>query len=354
MKTLKKTLGILTFAAVIISTSCTKDTESAPQGAFSKGIFIVNEGPFQTGTGTITFYNPDSNLVKQDIFESVNGRPLGNIAQSITVYNGKAYIVVNNAGKVEVVNSVTFKSEGTIANLNNPSQFLVVDSKKAYISDWIGQITVVDLQTNSIVNNIAVGTGPDAMLKSGNYVFVANSGGLGIDSTISVIDFSTDKVVKTIKVGDAPSGLVADGNGRVWVLCKGKGFTGWPQLGDTHGKLMKIDPVSLSIEYTYNFVSTDLHPEKLVINKQKNKLFFLYNYGIYGFNIETTNGSKPEQLMSRNFYSLGYQNETGYLYAADAKDYVNNGIVLRIKADDGLVVDSIQAGIVPRAFAFTE
>ncbi|MFZ4548256.1 MAG: YncE family protein [Bacteroidales bacterium] len=353
MKTLRTTLRILALAVIAIFASCTKDNESAPVGGYSNGIFIVNEGPFQTGTGTITFYNPDSNLVKQDIFEAVNGRPLGNIAQSITVYNDKAYIVVNNAGKVEVVNAATFKSEGTITNLNNPSQFIIVDSKKAYISDWIGQVTVVDLQSNSVTNNIAVGTGPDVMLKSGNYVYVANSGGLGIDSTISVIDFSTDKVVKTIKVGDAPSGLVADLNGRIWVLCKGKGFTGWPQAGDTQGKLIRIDPTTLYVDYTYNFVSTDVHPEKLVINKQKAKLYFLYNYGIYGFNLETSS-PMPEQLVSRYFYSLGYQNETGYLYASDAKDYVNNGIVLRIKADDGSVVDSILAGIIPRAFAFPE
>jgi len=353
MKTLKTTLRLSAFLALVIFASCTKDNENEVLGAFSNGIFIVNEGPFQTGTGTITFFEPDSNLVEQDVFEAVNGRPLGNIAQSITVYNDKAYIVVNNAGKVEVVNAATFKSEGTITNLNNPSQFIIVDSKKAYISDWIGQVTVVDLQSNSVINNIAMGTGPDAMLKSGNYVYVANSGGLGIDSTISVIDFSTDKVVKTIKVGDAPSGLVADLNGRIWVLCKGKGFTGWPQAGDTRGKLVRIDPTTLSVDYTYNFTSTDVHPEKLVINKQKTKLYFLYNYGIYSFNIESS-GSTPEKLISRNFYSLGYQNETGYLYASDAKDYVNNGIVLRIKADDGLVVDSIPTGIIPRAFAFPE
>jgi YVTN family beta-propeller protein len=353
MRTFKTTFQVLAFLATISFTSCTKDNEDNQQGAFSNGIFIVNEGPFQTGTGTITFYKPDSNLAKQDIFDAVNGRPLGNIAQAITLYNNKAYIVVNNAAKVEVVNATTFKSEGLIANLTNPSQFLIVDSKKAYVSDWIGQIAVVDLQSNTVTNNIAAGTGPDAMLKSGKYVYVANMGGLGIDSTITVIDFGTDKVVKTIKVGEAPSGMVADGNGRIWVICKGKGFTGWPQSGDTPGKLMRIDPVSLSVDFNYSFTSSDLHPDKLLINKQKSKIYFLYNYGIYSFNIETS-GSSPEKLVSRNFYSIDYENKTGYLYACDAKDYINNGIVVRIKADNGLVIDSIQAGIIPKAFAFPE
>jgi YVTN family beta-propeller protein len=353
MKIRKTSLLLLILAVIFISISCTKEDDSSKTGAFSSGIFIVNEGPFQTGTGTITYYNPDSNLVKQDVFEMVNHRPLGNIAQSMTIYNGKGYIVVNNAGTVEVVDLATFKSEATITNMINPSQFLVIDASKAYVSDWIGHIAVVDMASNTINRTIPAGTGPDEMLKSGNYVYVANTGGFSVDSTVTVIDFTTDRVIKTIKVGDVPSGLVADGNGRIWVLCKGKGFSGWPQAGDTPGKLIRIDPFSLAVDYTYNFPATDVHPEKLLINKQKSILYFLYNYGVYRFNITLENAS-PELLKSRSFYSLGYENSTGYLYASDPKNYVSSGIVIRFNASDGSVVDSIQAGIIPRGFAFPE
>jgi len=341
----------MALVAIISLTSCTKDDNNQETGAFSNGIFIVNEGPFQTGSGTITFFNPDSNLVKQDIFEKINGRPLGNIAQSMTIYNGKGYIVVNNAGTIEVVDVATFKSEATITGLVNPSQFLVINSQKAYVSDWDGNVSVVDLNTNSITKKITMGTGPDAMVKAGNYVYVANTGGFGIDSTVAVIDFTTDMVTKTIRVGDAPSGLVADASGSIWVLCKGKGYTGWPQPGDTPGRIVRIDPVSLAVNYTYTFTSTDVHPEKLVINKQKSMIYFLYNYGIYSFNIISSN-STPVKISGRSFYSLGYENKTGYLYASDVKDYVSNGIVLRIKASDGKTVDSVQAGVIPRGFTF--
>ena len=353
MKTIKSTLLFLALAVIVSLTACNKDEETTPKGAFSNGIFIVNEGPFQNGTGTVTYFNPDSNLVKQDIFEMINGRPLGNIAQQMTIHNGKGYIVVNNAGTVEVVDVATFKSDGTITGLVNPSQFLIVDDKKAYVSDWIGHIAVVDLATNTVTKAIPAGTGPDVMLKSGKYVYVANSGGFSVDSTVYVIDYTTDLMVKVIKVGDAPSGMVADGNGNIWVLCKGNGFAGWPQAGDTPGKLMKIDPISLSVSYTYAFGSTGDHPEKLVINKQKSILYFLFDNAIYHFNIALANTS-PAKLYSRYFYSLGYEYKTGYLYASDPKDFMGNGQVFRIKAEDGSLVDSVQAGIIPRGFAFPE
>jgi len=353
MKTIKSTLVLMALAVNVMFTACNKDEDTAVKGAYSNGVFIVNEGTFQGGTGTITYFNPDSNLVKQDIFEAVNGRPLGNIAQNMTIYNGKGFIVVNNAGKVEVVDVATFKSEGTITNLINPGQFLVIDGKKAYVSDWIGHVAVVDLSTNTVSKTIPAGTGPDMMAKSGTFVYVANSGGLGSDSTVTVIDFMSDQVVKTIHVGDAPSGMVTDGNGKIWVLCKGIGFAGWPMPGDTPGKLVRIDPLTQNIDFTYSFSSTGDHPEKLVINKQKSILYFLFNNGIYRLNI-ALGSSSPEQLVNRYFYSLGYENKTGYLYASDPKDYTGNGLVVRIKAEDGSLIDSIQAGIVPRAFAFPE
>ncbi len=354
MNLYKLTLQITVILLVAAFSSCKKDDNSTTNAGYSNGIFIVNEGVFTNGTGTITYYNPDSNLLKQDIFASVNGRPLGNVAQSMTVFNGKGYIVVNNAGKVEVVETKTFKSIATISNLKNPSQFLVIDANKAYVSDWIGHVAVIDLKTNSITRTITTGTGPDAMLKSGNYVYVANSGGLSVDSTVTVIDYTTDQAVKTIHVGDAPEGMADDGNGHIWVLCKGKGFTGWPQAGDTEGRLTRINTLTNEVDLTFVFpLSTD-HPDKPVFDKQHLMLYYLFNNSIYRFNLALGHPVPEPVITNRGFYSLGYENKTGYLYATDARDYISNGVVIRYKATDGTVVDSIQAGIIPRAFAFPE
>jgi YVTN family beta-propeller protein len=353
MKTISTTKFFLAIVAILVFNSCKKESDNAVKGAFSNGIFIVNEGQYSGGTGTITYFNPDSNYVKQDIFEAINNRPLGNVAQSMTIFNGKGYIVVNNAGKVEVVDAATFKSEGTITNLHNPSQFLPINGEKAYVSDWIGNIAVIDLKNNTITKTITAGTGPDAMLKSGDYVYVSNTGGFSIDSTISVIDFTTDKLVKVIPVGNAPAEIVADGNGKIWVICKGKGYTGYSDAGDLPGRIISIDPNSLEVDFTYKFTASDLHPEKMVINNQKSMVYFLYNYGIYQFNLLSAN-AVPEKMFGRSFYSLGYENKTGFLYAADVKNYTSNGIVLRIKPETAITVDSVETGIIPRGFAFPE
>jgi hypothetical protein len=353
MKMKTKTSLLMLAVSVILSvlTSCTKEEETVT-GKFSHGIFIINEGPFQTGTGTITFFNTDSDSVYQDIFMGVNGYPLGNIVQSLTFHNDKGYIVVNNASKVEVVEAETFKSAGTIQGLTLPRYLLPINDAKAYISDWSGHINVVDLTDYSVKDNITVGSGPELMIKSGKYVYVLNSGGYEKDSTVSVLDFSKDQLVKTIQVHHRPTGIVEDASGKIWVLCSGNGFNGWPMPGDSKGRLLRIDPTTLTIDFTYEFPDVSLHPEKLTIHD--NQLYFLYNNGIFKFSTQIAGGSPVRVVEHGNLYSLAFDLVRDQLLASDPLDYASNGRMIRFDPATGNAIDSIPAGIVPGNVVFRD
>ncbi len=350
MKLTTSQLIVFVLAFSFLFQACTKVNDSNNPGRFGKGVFITNEGPFQTGTGTISYFDRDSNLVKQDIFEAVNGRPLGNVVQSMSIFNGKGYIVVNNSGKVEVVDASTFKSTATIQGLLLPRYFLGINDKKAYVSDWSGVLRIINLVSNTAGDSIRAGTGPEQLLKSGRYVYVLNGGGFSVDSTVTVIDYLTDKVVSNLRVFDRPTGIVEEASGKIWVMCSGKGFNGWPMAGDTKAHLLRIDPVSLSIDQDIRFDDSSLHPEKLVINEAGNILYFLYNGGIYRLSL-TFAGSSPVKLVDHaNLYALGFDNTTNYLYASDPLDFQLDGWVIRFRADNGATVDSVRAGIIPGGF----
>jgi YVTN family beta-propeller protein len=347
-------LLLMTFLLVMTFTACKKDDNEENKGEYSDGIFIVNEGLFQTGTGTITFVDRVTDSVSQDIFKEVNGRPLGSVAQSMTIANGKAYIVVNYASKVEVVDAATFQSVGTITGLVSPRYVAVVSTNKGYISDWAGNIAVVDLESNTISKTIAVKSGPEQMLVTDSKVYILNSGGWSTDSTISVIDPSTDEVVNTIQVNHRPTGIVMDKNGKIWVICSGRGFNGWPQSDDTKGHLLRIDPATLQVDFDFTFPSSSVHPEKLVINKSGDALFFLFKGAINRFDVTDASGI-PEILALRdNLYSLGYDAVKDYLYVSNPLDYQQNGWIYRYRSTDGTLVDSMQAGVIPGNFCFGE
>ncbi|MDP1746231.1 MAG: hypothetical protein Q8L90_11675, partial [Bacteroidota bacterium] len=134
MKT-KTLFNLSALALAIAFTSCKKDDPETPAPTpvgvtYDNGVFISNEGPYGSGTGTISFYSRSTSGVTNDIFEVKNSYPLGNVVQSMEIFNGKGYIVVNNAGKVEIVDGSTFTSNGAISGLTNPRNFLGIDNSK--------------------------------------------------------------------------------------------------------------------------------------------------------------------------------------------------------------------------------
>ena len=119
---MRKIFFLLNACVFLVSllVSCKKETPPDDNDidiTTSHGVFIVNEGNFQWSNASITYYNFSNNDYKEDIFKDVNNRPLGDVAQSVCIYNGKAYIVVNNSNKIEIVNLSDFASCGVISGI---------------------------------------------------------------------------------------------------------------------------------------------------------------------------------------------------------------------------------------------
>jgi hypothetical protein len=347
-------IALLILSGVFIISSCKKDEDntSIPIKTDQR-VFIVNEGPFQSGSGSLSIYYRDTEEVDNQVFEGVNGFALGNLVQSISVHQDKIYIVVNNAGRIEVAAKDELVSSGAIEGINLPRYFLGVDAFKAYVTSWDNKVYILDLNSNTISGDIATATGPEKMLQLGESVWVLNQGGLSIDSSITVIDISTDQVINSLIVGVKPTGIVQDKYGLVWVMCSGKGWNGFPGADDTRGKLVCIDPQDYSIIKTLEFPGTTDHPEKLVIDKAGEKIFFNYPGGLYSQDVSAQTLELNLVVSSPTmFYALGFDPVSGMVFTSNPLDYVQTGLVYRIDPDLNEKVDSFSTGIVPGEFCF--
>lgn len=348
-----KNLFYLLIAALFLITSCNKDDDNQNGGEslFDGGAFVSNEGQFQAGNGSVSFYNPVEQSVENGIFENINDFPLGDVVQSMTIYENKAYIVVNNSSKVEVVNLNTFEYEGTILNLTSPRYLLPVNGSKAYVTDLFSNtISVLNLNTKSISKTIAVNGQTEELVLAGGKVFVANKG----QNYVYVINPNTDSLEDSIEVAAGPGSIVKDNAGKVWVLCEGETLfdENWNVIGEEPGGLYRINPSTLSVETSLDFSTTD-SPSRLRKNAAGNQLYFVNN-GV--FTMSASDNMLPSSALipqgDRSIYGMNIA-PNGDIYIADAIDFQQSGIVYRY-SNDGNLVDEFIVGIAPNGIYFVE
>ena len=342
---MKKQLTKIGMLVILLSTSLKVQAQSP-------SMFVTCEGNFSSGNGSVSLFDIGSSSVENDYYFNETANQLGDVVQSMEFYDGNAYFVVNGSAKVERL-QVWSGTTYTIIGFSSP-RYAKYHANKLYVTDWYSNsLQVVNLATNSIVNSIPVGLGPETLLITNGKAYVTNLGGYGLDSTVSVVDLYTETVIETITVGDRPSSIVSV-NGKVWVLCEG--YTEydslWNVVSETPGKLVKINPTTDVVESTFTFTVGD-HPEDLIVGGNFDKLYFSngsWSKSVYEMDVTST--TLPiTPFINRSFYGLGYDWTSNQLYAADAVDYVQNGWVFRY-ANTGAVVDSFQVGIIPGSFYF--
>ena len=349
----KLSLLTLSLALLFYFQSCSDDqTEpDVPMGDYENGYFVTNEGPFQNGSGSITFVGDDG-TVHQNIYKKVNGEDLGNIVNSMQIVDDKAYIVVNNSNRIVVSNRYTMEKEAVISgeDIKNPRYFAAANGK-GFVSNWGDPfdpaddfVTVVSLETNTVLTTFSVGEGPEKLLVEGDKLYICLQGGYGSNNKVVVVDTFDLSIDATLTVGDVPNSIVTDGNSDVWVLCGGNpAWTG----SETQGMLYRIIPGNYNMT-PFEFQTTD-HPASL--SADMGKLYYELGGKIYEMDQSDQNLPVDAKAgLDGFYYSLTV--EGGQLYATDAGDFASEGSLNVFNISSGTLLASIPMGIVPGQVVF--
>ena len=347
-QSLTKTLVLISFVSFLFS--CSDDDAPIPLGEYDNGVIIVNEGNFQEGDASISFFGFSSLEAEVNVFEGINGLSLGDVAQSAYAYDTLLFIVVNNSNKVEVVQRYTMESIYTIEAAL--PRYMTVANGKGYLTEWVsfsdpGRLSIVDLKTGEIDASVTVGFGAEDVEVVGNKAYVSN----GFENTLSVIDLTSNQVSETITLSaPRPAEMELDINGDLWVSCRGGFDENFNPAND--GAILKLDLGGNTVEGTVSFNSNI--PGKLAFSAVKDQVYFYVDNNVFSRNINESSASVEPLITGDSFtsiYGIGVDPQTGEIYLADSKNFIEDGVVYRYSAA-GVQISSFSVGRGPNGFVF--
>jgi hypothetical protein len=335
----------LLLSLLLIISSCSKESDNPDEyNPSDKGVFIINEGNFGGGTGSLSFYSYKSGKVYNDLFSTINGWPLGDVAFSMNTTGQKAFIVVNNSGKIEVVDKNTLVSLSTISELISPRNISFTGDNKAYVTSiYSDSLAIIDLSDHSISGYININRSSESIISYGNKAYVSHWVG---GNEIIVVNTLLDQVIDSITVGKEPESMVLDKNNKLWVLCNG----GWAR--ENFAELIRINTENNEIEQTFIFPAITDSPSCLQIDGQGETLYFIKN-GVQKMDIGAS--SLPSQAFipesEQYFYKIGINPDNGDVFITDAADYQQKGSIMRYNKDGALLITQ-KADIIPAFLYF--
>lgn len=374
-------------ALLVLSLSACEYEDDFPAGVGEGNIeaIVLNEGRIGTNMGAISVLYRNG-MVSPDVFRVVNNRPLGDVAQSITMINGKYFVTLNNSKKIEIVNPQTFKSEGTIlyTQAGLPRQIVPVSDTTAIVSDLLSNnVPGTDLPSQLVrirtvppygtpLEYIVIRKWVEYMEVADHKLFGMTAKGLYVfdldninqEGSRMIEDVYNEETTKTCKI-------LKDKNGRLWALMNER------DKGKLTAVLLKcIDPETEKVLATYRlpFVGKDEAEEGDVVGTVGyNRTDMDATKSLIYFSVRTYKPGRPNDSQ-QSIYTLNTDDGTfrlhrhvpgvdmmygcgvspqGEVYICDCLDYSAQRGYIRHYKESGNI-ESYRVGVYPSQVYFPE
>lgn len=325
--------------------SCRKDEPPQPpkeekvDHGLKGELLVLNEGNFMLANASISRIDLSTGLVQNNYYEYLNQSSLGDVAQSMSFYQGRAYLVINNSHKIMVADSAGLKHEREITGLVSPRYIVFIHPQKAYVSDlYANAVQIINPLSGALTGSIPLQGWTEKMVMSNNKVFVGNWSG----SATYVLHPVTDEIIDSVYTGKHSAWLCKDAENQIWVLSSGK---------DQEGPMLScIDALTLTLKRQEQLPFAKDICSQLVYDPIGQQLFFLAE-DVFCYRIKAAEGERLTRVIrrgQRNFYGLGLHPDKRILLLSDARNFVQKGAVLLYALDGGFAnVGNYECGMIP-------
>lgn len=345
-----KKIYLLIVGFILIISGCNRDTivdslTNPPTPIVKKGLYVLTEGRMGvSGTSKLSFYDFDS-LFYESIFRPEN---LGNAPDGL-IFDGTNILITEQGGYSGPGKIYRVDTGGTVINSQilgiNPYSLCIANNKIYVTNGPTNNVSVVDFDNLTTLKNIDVGIYPQEILSFNNKVYVCNTSNFytGLkDSTVTVIDAQKDSVIGNIVLRREPTSIVLSKDNKLLVGCKG-----------LNGYIYLVDPNSYAKIDSFDVYNVGGFDKDISIDRQSNDIYFISNANtICKLNLV----SRASETMINNpspaniyYYGYVFDWKRRNHYVANARDFVNNGLVHKYDVY-GTILASYITGKTPRRF----
>lgn len=339
---MKKKQFIIILTALFLGSGC--EQNQVPENDITGNLFMLCEGNFGSTNADLWVSDLKTDSLTANVYKTLTGHELGDVAQSMYLNNGLLYIVNNNSHTVEVLSvdgSIEFQT--TIPVPAAAPRFMAFSDSKAYVTTWNSGILIVELNTHTLTDTIPVdGMTEDILIHNGfAYVGVPMNSEWSTNNLVLKIDLTIPAVTDTFAVTPGPARMLL--NHEILYIAGTYYNDYWIP---SHG-LSAVDLASGSVqtaEYgSAVFFGTDL----VVINDH---LYRSTNSGLLKINPDLTLDENDRIDDYSGVYAVKV---LGELIAYGTTDYMAPDTVYITDLDHQLLFE-FKVGAIPTDFVITE
>jgi DNA-binding beta-propeller fold protein YncE len=339
-------------ACILFISACTKPKketkdETPIEPTLNEKVIIANEGGFTKGNAEISYINPNTNEINNDLFAKANNNGiLGDVLQSISFKGDYMYCILNNSGNIKILDKNTFMLNTTITNLNSPRFMSFVNNNTALVSSLSfsagnNPMSFINTNTNTKGNTLNMVGWSEGLLTLANSTYICNYS----KAILYKLNNTTLQIIDSVKLDAGCKEVVAYKNGQLLVLTEGD-FN----LPSSVSKIYQIDTTSLTKLDSIGLGASGYSNVNFSISE--NIITVLGGNKIRKLNLALkSNEPIISGAAGESFYGFGFDEKYKKYYVCDAKDYQQKGQVI-IYDKSGNKIISLTAGIIPSKVYF--
>jgi len=307
-------------------------------------VYVLCEGNFTTTNASLWAINPDHSAIAGPIHWNPAVNPLGDVGQSLLIYQDKLYIVMNNSNTLEIADIADeFRYEKTIPLPNAGPRDIEIVNNIAYLSCWyLGGIIRIDLNSGIFLDTLYTDGLPEDLLYYQGKLYASitmNPDWSSTDRVIKIEPTDPPVIERIFQVIPGPGQMLAHDN-YLYVAS-----TYYDESWNTYAGNSKIDLSTGTVTQKDFGITFSFGADLVMFNK---RVCRVYNGGICALTdsltMDTTNqiGNYPNVYSAATYDNLIYFGLSDYT----APD---NVVILDSSGNE---LANFQVGSLPGSFAF--